>query len=63
LGAPSAHPDRIVVDKLLCVLVFGGGEVAGRSPVDRGKHGLKRSIITDATGIPPWRAASSGQPQ
>jgi transposase len=107
-------PDRIVFDKLLCVLVFGsgyeriadttcsdrtqrrrrdewtalgvmqqmwhlalaaydrmvglelsdlaidscitkapcGGEVAGRSPVDRGNHGLKRSMITDATGIP-----------
>jgi hypothetical protein len=29
-----------------------GGEVAGRSPVDRGKHGLKRSMATDATGIP-----------
>lgn len=29
-----------------------GGEVAGRSPVDRGNHGLKRSMITDATGIP-----------
>src|SRR6476646_10299719 len=30
----------------------GGGEVAGRSPVDRGKQGLKRSIVTDGTGIP-----------
>ena len=29
-----------------------GGEVAGRSPVDRGKQGLKRSIPTDAGGIP-----------
>jgi transposase len=29
-----------------------GGEVAGRSPVDRGKQGLKRSILTDAGGIP-----------
>jgi hypothetical protein len=29
-----------------------GGEVAGRSPVDRGKQGLKRSTLTDATGIP-----------
>ncbi len=29
-----------------------GGEVAGRSPVDRGKQGLKRSTVTDATGIP-----------
>lgn len=30
----------------------GGGEVAGRSPVDRGKRGLKRSILTDGTGVP-----------
>lgn len=29
-----------------------GGEVAGRSPVDRGKLGLKRSTVVDATGIP-----------
>lgn len=30
----------------------GGGEKAGRSPVDRGKQGLKRSTMTDRTGIP-----------
>jgi transposase len=30
----------------------GGGECAGRSPVDRGKQGLKRSILVDATGVP-----------
>ncbi len=30
----------------------GGGEVAGRSPVDRGKQGLKRSMVVDAQGIP-----------
>jgi len=29
-----------------------GGEKAGRSPVDRGKFGLKRSTMTDAAGIP-----------
>ncbi len=29
-----------------------GGEVAGRSPVDRGKQGLKRSLVTDGVGIP-----------
>jgi hypothetical protein len=29
-----------------------GGEAAGRSPVDRGKHGLKRSVVTDGRGIP-----------
>lgn len=30
----------------------GGGEVTGRSPVDRGKQGRKRSVATDAAGIP-----------
>ena len=29
-----------------------GGEKAGRSPVDRGKGGLKRSMAVDAEGIP-----------
>ena len=29
-----------------------GGEVAGRSPVDRGKLGLKRSTAVDGNGIP-----------
>lgn len=29
-----------------------GGELAGRSPVDRGKQGLKRSLAVDAAGIP-----------
>ncbi|MDP9486205.1 MAG: IS5 family transposase [Actinomycetota bacterium] len=30
----------------------GGGEKAGRSPVDRGKMGLKRSTAVDASGVP-----------
>lgn len=29
-----------------------GGEVAGRSPVDRGKGGLKRSVLTEGHGLP-----------
>src|ERR1051326_6113103 len=29
-----------------------GGEVGGRSPVDRGKQGLKRSVLTEGQGIP-----------
>lgn len=29
-----------------------GGEMAGKSPVDRGKQGLKRSTIVEAQGIP-----------
>ncbi len=28
------------------------GALAGRSPVDRGNQGLKRSIAVDAAGIP-----------
>lgn len=30
----------------------GGGQCAGRSPVDRGKQGMKRSAMTDGRGIP-----------
>ena len=30
-----------------------GGEKAGRSPVDGGKRGIKRSVAVDAHGIPP----------
>ena len=29
-----------------------GGQKAGRSPVDRGKGGIKRSVVVDAQGIP-----------
>ena len=29
-----------------------GGELSGRSPVDRGKQGTKRSVVTEGTGIP-----------
>ncbi len=29
-----------------------GGEVAGKSPVDRGKLGTKRSVLVDSAGIP-----------
>lgn len=29
-----------------------GGQKAGRSPVDRGKQGIKRSTVVDACGIP-----------
>jgi hypothetical protein len=30
----------------------GGGECAGRSPVDRGKLGMKRSVLVEGYGIP-----------
>lgn len=43
--------DELAVDGCL-TKAPGGGEAAGRSPVDRGKQGLKRSVVTDATGLP-----------
>jgi transposase len=43
--------DELAVDGCLTKSP-GGGEAAGRSPVDRGKQGLKRSVVTDGTGIP-----------
>jgi hypothetical protein len=39
-----------------------GGQVAGPSPVDRRKQGLKRSTVTEAGGIPLGGGAGPGQP-
>lgn len=51
--------DRIVGLDLSNLTVDGcivkapcGGEAAGKSPVDRGKQGTKRSVLVDRTGIP-----------
>lgn len=51
--------DRIVGLDLENITVDGcivkapcGGEAAGKSPVDRGKQGTKRSLLTDGAGIP-----------
>jgi transposase len=51
--------DRIIGLELSDVAVDGcltkascGGERAGRSPVDRGKQGTKRSTVVDARGVP-----------
>ncbi|MER8091688.1 IS5 family transposase [Streptomyces sp. NPDC087532] len=45
---------RIAVDGAI-TKAPGGGEAAGRSPVDRGKQGMKRSGMTDGYGIPLGR--------
>ena len=52
--------DRIVGLELENLTVDGcivkapcGGKAAGKSPVDRGKQGTKRSLLTDGAGIPP----------
>jgi hypothetical protein len=39
-----------------------GGEVAGRSPVDREKQGLKRSVATEGTGIPLHLVSAGANP-
>ncbi len=51
--------DRLIGLELADLAVDGcitkapcGGEKAGRSPVDRGKRGIKRSTAVDARGIP-----------
>ncbi|MGY3205702.1 IS5 family transposase [Streptomyces sp. TE5632] len=46
--------DQIAVDGSI-TKAPGGGEVAGRSPVDCGKQGLKCSGMTDGYGIPLGR--------
>jgi transposase len=45
------EPSDIAVD---CCITKApcGGERSGRSPVDRGKRGIKRSVLVDAQGIP-----------
>ncbi len=45
------EPSEVAVD---CCITKSpcGGEKAGRSPVDRGKGGLKRSVVVDGRGIP-----------
>ena len=47
--------DQIIVDGCI-TKAPGGGQRAGRSPVDRGKQGMKRSSMTDGYGIPLDRA-------
>jgi transposase len=51
--------DRLIGLELADLAVDGcitkapcGGQKAGRSPVDRGKGGVKRSMVVDAKGIP-----------
>lgn len=45
------HLEHVAVDGCITKAPCGG-EAAGRSPVDRGKQGTKRSSMTEAAGIP-----------
>jgi hypothetical protein len=58
LAAPDAYEQMIGLE-LADVAVDGcitkapcGGDCAGRSPVDRGKGGMKRSQLADGAGVP-----------
>lgn len=57
--------DQIAVDGSI-TKAPGGGQAAGRSPVDRGKQGLKRSGMVDGYGIPlgrVWPARTATTPR
>ena len=45
------EPQELAVDSCITKAPCGG-EKAGRSPVDRGKRGIKRSVVVDGRGIP-----------
>jgi transposase len=49
--AGKLDPDLVIVDAVL-VRAFGGGELTGPSPVDRGKKGSKHTLLVDRHGVP-----------
>lgn len=49
--AGKLDPDRVIVEAVL-VRAFGGGELTGPSPVDRGKKGSKHPLLVDRHGVP-----------
>jgi transposase len=51
--------DDIAVDG--CITKAPGGEVAGPSPVDRRKQGMKRSVLVEGYGIPLGRVLAGAQ--
>src|SRR3954451_532907 len=44
-------PDLVIVDRVI-VRAFGGGELTGPSPVDRGKKDSKHTLMVDKDGVP-----------
>ncbi len=49
--AGQLDPDLVIVDSVL-VRAFGGGELTGPSPADRGKTGSKPTLLVDRQGTP-----------
>lgn len=49
--AGKLDPEVAVIDGVM-VRAFGGGELTGKSPVDRAKKGSKHTILVDRNGVP-----------
>jgi transposase len=49
--AGKLDPDLVIVDSVI-VRAFGGGDLTGPSPVDRGKKGSKHTLLVDRHGVP-----------
>jgi transposase len=50
--AGKLDPDSVIVDAVI-LRAFGGGELAGPSPVDRRRKGTKHTLLVDRHGVPP----------
>src|SRR5579872_332023 len=48
--ADKLDPETAIVDSVI-VRAFGGGELTGPSPVDRGKLGTKHTLLVDRHGV------------
>ena len=49
--ADKLDPDLVIADAVI-VRAFGGGELTGKSPVDRGKPGSKHTLLVERHGVP-----------
>ncbi len=49
--ADKLDPDLVIVDAVI-LRAFGGGELTGPSPVDRGRKGTKHTLLVDRHGVP-----------
>jgi transposase len=49
--AGRLDPDLVIVDAVI-LRAFGGGQLTGKSPVDRGKKGSKHTLLVDRHGVP-----------
>jgi hypothetical protein len=58
--AGKLDPDLVIVDAVI-VRAFGGGELTGPRPVERGKKGSQHTLLVDRHGVPlAIRTAAAG---